>query len=1108
MLRLILGRAGSGKTQMAMDEIKGIFERGKSSILIVPEQYSHDAERQLCAVCGNRISLGAEVLSFSRICSRVFSETGRSGDKVLDPGGRVLLMHLAQLSVQSKLKVFSMPSNRTDFLTSLIEIYDELRTSAVSPEELIKAAERTEGSLSGKLADLGLIFGAYDALRPKGVLDPKERLSLLAEDIEDTSFGDGKHIFIDGFLDFTRQELLVIDSLMKKGAELTVCLTCDSLESDEEEFELARKTARRLCAMAEERKYECKIVVRPVMAEKRSEELLFIEKHIFSHDEEIFGTDSGNIQVFKTKTIIQECENAAAHVLELTRKQGYRYRDIAVVARDWEEYAATAENTFEKYGIPYMTAEKSDILEKPVMTLITAALDTVTNDWDHLSIFRYLKTGLTGMEADSRDLLENYVLKWSIRGRKMWTRTEGWTFDPEGYIQEGAEKHERLLSEINRARNEAAEPLKMLDEGMKDAESAAGKAKALYAFLENIDLPERLAVKTKELREAGRLQEADEYTQIWGMIIEALDQSVEILGDREMDAGEFAALFKLVLSKYEVGTIPPALDRVSIGSMLRVRRRGVKCLVLMGATDEALPKFTASEGMLSDDDRASLAALGIELSEAPDSRLMREISAIYATFTMVSDRIMISYPESARPSFLVSKILHMFNMLARNVGNEVRTAAILPLFELAVMADSADSEEWVTAARAYFEESGLMKEKFEAVKRASSMPRGRLSQLSAERLYSREINTTASRVDRFYSCRFSYFLQFGLKAKPREKAGFDAPEIGTFLHYLLEKVTEESVKNGGLGALSENECRELTRKYVERYVTEVLDGFKDKSGRFKYLFSRLIKDAEKIVLEMAVELKNSKFQPVDFELDFSNGGDLPPAEVSDGEVTVKVNGRVDRIDGWVHGDKLYLRVVDYKTGKKDFSLSEVVDGLGMQMLVYLFALEANGEKRYGREIVPAGVLYAPARDAIISAKKNMTADELRKEREKALRRKGLILSEPDVIRAMEDSDEPKYIPVKFKKDGTMDAGSVATLEQFGKLKKHIEKILAEMGGEIRGGDIAADPYFRGMQDTACTYCKYFEACHFDEKCGDKMRRLKNIKNPEAWEKIEWSVKNG
>jgi len=1107
MLELMLGRAGSGKTNAVMRRIGGLFEAGRQSVMIVPEQYSHDAERQLCAECGNSICLGAEVLSFSRVCSRVFEETGRSAFKTLDAGGRVLLMHLAHRSVQSKLEIFTLPDRRTDFLSSLIEIYDEFRSSAVDMDALREASDGIEGSLGGKLRDLALIFGAYDALRPEGYMDPKERLGILAEDIALSSFGDGKAIFIDGFTDFTRQELDVIDSLMRKGADMTVCLTCDGLEGDEEQFELTRKTAQRLAAMAKRRGIQCRTVDMPVQPDRRSAEMEHIERNIFAQRQIRFDGNADGVRLFRAPSAEAECEAAADEVLGLVRKYGYRYRDIAVVARDWGKYASAAENTFEKFGIPTMTGEKSDILDKPVMTLITSALDVIMTDWEQVSVFRYLKTGLTGMERDDMDVLENYVIKWNIRGGGMWTRPEGWTADPEGFIQEGAERHDELLARVNRAREAAAAPLKNLGDAMESAATASGMLRAVYAFLEEIGLPRRLEEKTRRYRSMGLLQAAEEYTQLWGIITDAMGQTAAVLGDKPIESGEFIPLFKLVLSKYEVGTIPPSLDRVSIGGMLRVKRRGVKCLILLGASDDELPKYTAAEGMLSDDDRVYLAALGFELSEAPESRIAREMNAIYATLTMASDRLAVSYIDGGRPSFVVSRLMEMFGLGIRPVTSRARCAALLPMFELAA-ASGREDDEWASAALGYLEESGVMREKLEAVRRASEIPRGRLSELAAEKLYSREINTTASRVDRFFSCRFAYFLQYGLKAKKRAPAEFDAPEAGTFMHYLLEMATREGRERGGLGALGEDECRALTKKYVARYIDEVLDGFKDKSGRFRYLFSRLTQDAERIVIDMAAELKKSKFEPLDFELDFSRAGDMPPAEITGDGVTVRVNGRVDRVDGWVRGGRLFLRVVDYKTGKKDFSLSDIADGLGIQMLLYLFALENGGKDRYGREVVPAGVLYAPARDVIVQADRSITPEKLEREREKALIRKGLILDDPEVIRAMEDSDEPKYIPVKFKDGGEADGESLATLEQFGKLKKHIDRTLLEMGGEIRGGVINADPYFKSAKDTACLYCDYFEACHFDEKRGDRKRRLRKLKTPEAWKRIEWGEADG
>lgn len=1104
MITVTMGRAGSGKTVRMMQKVGKIAEKQQKSIIIVPEQYSHEAERQLCALCGNSIGLYAEVLSFSRICSRVFSETGKLNKKTLDAGGRILIMHLALNSVYSKLKVYNMPNRRSEFLNGLLEVYDEFGSASLNPDEIMAAATAADGPLGDKLYDLSLIFSAYDALRPKDIFDPKEKLSLLAEDILKSSFGDGRKIFIDGFTDFTGQELEVIDSLVKKGLDIDISLTCDGIDGDDSLFSLPRKTARHLLDIAAERHVPSEIVNLAVRCEDKSDEMAFVEKELFSYENEVLaGEKSENIKIFKCETVARECENAAAEVLRLVRDGGYRYKNIAVVSRNWESYESMADSIFEKYGVPVMFARKSDILRKPIMTLIISALDIIENDWDYMSVFQYLKTGLTGIDIDSRDELENYVLKWNIRG-SMWFREEPWTFNPEGYKSDLSERETEALERINKTRLAAAMPLKKFADEFKESGSAAKKAVSLYNFLEDIELPKRIAEKVIFFREKEMLQSAEEYVQLWGILVSALEQFNDVLCDTEIDTEEFIRLFKLLLAQYDVATIPVAADRVMLGNMERVRKRGLKALIVLGATDDNLPKISDGGGVLSDDDRSRLNTIGLELLETAEDKMVRELYMIYSSFTMASEKLYISYPadsENVRPAFVVSRLEDIFGITETEPKENMRLEAINPGFEFAAMSGDRD---YSSAATEYFKSRIEFADRLDAVKKAASTPRGSLSKQAAEQLYSRNIRTSASRVDKYYSCRFSYFLQYGLKAKKRKQAEFNAPEIGTFMHYLLENVSSEAAKTGGFGKLEKEDCRRLTSKYVSEYVENVLCGFKDKSGRFKYLFQRLARDAENIVYDMAKELKNSEFEPIDFELDFSYSGDLPPAKISDGKTTVEVNGKVDRVDGWIHDDKLYIRVVDYKTGQKTFNLSDIWYGLGIQMLIYLFSLQKNGSGRYGREIVPSGVLYAPARDVILQESRGITDEELEKRRSKTLVRKGLILDDMDVVGAMEKGDAPKYIPVKFKKDGGITGDSLVSLQQLGLLSRHIEKILLEMGREIENGCISAEPYCRGQMDTACTFCDYFEACHFDEACGDRKKFLNKMKTCEVWEKLERS----
>lgn len=1093
MVKIIIGRAGSGKTSAVINEIHEKGLNGETGmLLIVPEQFSHDAERELSSVCGAEASLYSEVLSFSRLSSRVLSETGGYGIKPMDQGSRLLLMSIAVSSVSHLLRAYKNSKARTELLNGLLIAWDEFSAAGFKTGDIQKVSEAvSDKGLADKLWDMSVIFEAYLALMPENMCDPYMRLELMSENLEKASVFNNT-IYFDGFSDFTYQQLQIIKNLMKLGRDLTFALTCDTIYTKNEMFRIVRDTAARLIRFAGESSQKAEITVmqqgRPVRPELRH-----LEQNLLSSNPEVFNGECSAVELYKAGSTWEECELAASSVIQLVRDHKLRWHDIGVAARNFQDYASILESVFAKYGIPVMNTGKSDILSRSVMSLITASLDVVAGGWEYDAVFRYLKTELTGIERKARDILENYVLKWNIRGEKMWLRDEPWTFHPRGYNYELTEKDQIMLDSINEYRKKTAKPFKSFEEELKKGNTARDRAKALYSFLVAANIPQILENKVQELRAAGKLQLAGEYIQLWDIIVTALEQFAEILGDMEISVHEFRRLFTLLLSQYQVGTIPMSLDRVTIGDMSKMRRRGMKCLIVLGASDGVLPKISGQRGLLSDVERDEIGLSGIRLNDNSETGLLREYNLIYSSLTLPSEKLIMSYSGSSGPSFILTEISEMFGVKCIPVNENIKKNALLPCFELAVSGNET--------AKRYFINNTDWADRVVEVTRAAEIPRGQLSPLMAERLYSRQINISASRVDKFYSCRFMYFMEYGLKAKPRQEAKFDAPVAGTFMHYILENTAREAESKGGFGKLDEKECRELTKRYVTRYVEEQLGGLNDKSARFIYLFRRLAVTAERIVCDMVAELSVSDFKPLDFELSFASDGDLSRVQVTDGDITVNLNGKVDRVDGWIHNNKLYLRVVDYKTGKKSFNLSDIWYGLGLQMLIYLFALERHGANRYGREIVPAGVLYAPAADVMIQAPLGADRSEIEKERAKKLIRKGLLLDDPQVIEAMEHYDKPRYLPVKVNKAGEVTGESLCSAEQLGNLAHHIDSILLQMGREMGGGSINADPYYRGPQDNACTYCRFYEACHFDENNGDRKRYIEKLKTAEVWEKI-------
>ena len=1112
MLKLILGRAGCGKTTTVL---KRLCQAGQErrQVLMVPEQQSHQAERALCKAGGDEVSLYAEVLSFSRLANRVFLAAGGVGEPELDSGGRLLLMYQAVKAVSPELTVYARPSRRPAFLENLLATVDELKSCCVQPQLLLQAGEEVEGPEGDKLRDLGLICGAYQALTARTALDPRDRLIRTAEKLASCPWARDMDLWLDGFTDFTPQQGEVLAQLMAQAHQITVTLTCDHMEEDEGGtgiFSPARRTAAMLVRLAKERGISCEVEILSGNCFSRASALDKVEQELFGPQGEPACCE-GAVELHRALTPRSEVEWAAYRIRTLVREEGLRYRDIEVTARDFGTYQPLIESVFPRYQVPVFASAMTDILEKPILTLVTAALETVAGGYRYDDVFRYLKTGLTDLPEEDRDLLENYVLKWNLRGSR-WTQTKPWNMYPRGYGFPMTEEDKTLLERLDRARRQVAEPLELLRKNTN--KTGEGQAIALYSFLENIGLPERLKERVAALRQREQPALAEEYRQLWEIVCGGLEQCAQLLGETPMELEEFAALFRLVLSQYDVGTIPVSLDRVTAGETTRQTGQHGKVLFLLGADDTSIPQVSTPAGLLSDDDRSLLASYGLELNQTARDLLYREMTTVYLTCARPTQKLIVSWPgqsgagEERRPCFLVERLRLLFSDLAvereEDLYGRFRLQAPLPALEQAGRSQSAHD------ALLALPEYATMVERLD---RAARWERGRLSRPAVERLYGHRVPMSASRMDKYKSCHFSYFMRYGLQAEPRKPAGFTAPEYGTFVHYVLEHVLKDDAFQQttlpGWEDEQDQERRdrvaELTRQAVEQYVREELGGLEQQSERFQYLFRRLLRSVQAVVDNVTQEIWASKFRPISFELGFGSGKDLPPVELTVGDVTLSITGFVDRVDGWEKDGRLYLRVVDYKTGRKSFDLTEVWNGLGLQMLLYLFTLEDRGEKFYGKPVEGAGVLYLPARDAIIKGSRSMSDDAWRKQLDKELTRSGLVLSDPAVLDAMEEPGEKGYrfLPLKVSKStGEIFGEALATAEQLGKLGGHIQKVLEEICEEIAQGNIAADPFWRGPEKNACRYCDYAQACHFEEgRGGDGKRWLASVKSREFWENV-------
>ena len=1098
MLTLLTGRAKTGKSTAVLDRIAA-HPGGRAQILLVPEHASHQAEVDLCRACGDGASRYAEVLSFRRLSDRVLSITGGGAQVTLDAGGKLLTLEKALLEVLPELTVYRRPSRKSAFLRQLLALFDELRCYEVSPEALYEQSQAIAGATHDKLRDLSLIYGAYEARLFRPGLDARDYMTKLCDSLEASGYARNKDVYIDGFTYFTAQERRCLSILLHQAHSLTVTLLGEP-GSREEIFEASLRTLERLRRLAER---EGKPVRVENLTGRDPSALGHLERYFFGGSVPYEG-DASQIELLQADTVFSEVEQTAAAIRRLLAEGRCRCRDITVAARNIEVYESVIETVFERYEIPAYLSRRSDILEKPVLSLLTGVLASAGGGYEYDDMFRWLKTGLAGLSPEECDELENYVLKWEVHGG-MWLRDVDWVENPDGYGAPWTPDREERLARVNALRRRVREPLSRLAEGLKTGETAAAKVNALYDFCEELNLQDALERQMRAQAEAGRLQEAEETAQLWEILCGVLDQFVEILGDEPMDLEEFARLFRQVLTEYSVGTIPVSLDQVQVSGVARNDRHTAQYLFLLGANDHVLPTPGQAGGILNEDDREELLQRGIELAPTGMDQMGIELQNLYAALAQPTEGLTVSWPVTdvsgaeLRPAFVVDRLLALFPGLRvrrEPAAKPYRLTAPLPALESAVPGGAL----WRR-----LEEEPAFRPRLEAMERAAAQTRGALSPRAVRALYGGSVSLTASRVERIRTCHFSFFMEYGLKARPRTPAAFDAPQIGTFLHFLLERVTRDVQAMGGFAQVDRETLHALTRQYIDEYVQKELRNFQNRNARFRYLFARLRNTAYAVIDQAAEELRCSDFVPLAFELSFGGeGADLPAVVISEPGGELRVRGKVDRVDGWLRDGKLYLRVVDYKSGKKSFDLSAVRMGLDIQMLLYLFTLQKTGAARFGTPIEPAGVLYLPARDEVLSAQRNIPPEKLREEREKQLRRSGLLLAEPQVLQAMEHEalTEPRYLPLRVGRDGNL-SGSLASAAQLGKLGRYVERLLHDIAREVRQGNIDADPCCRTEEDSPCRYCDWASACHFqDGRDGDRLNYIRPVKPEEFWREIE------
>ena len=1117
MLKLILGRSGSGKTQKIRKELGTAVESGRYSkvCLLVPEQFSFESERVLYSQLGAQKSIKVEVVSFTRLANLVFREYGGLAKNYVGDGARAMLMSMALSELKDSLSVYKKHYANLAFVTGMVNAVTEFKNAGVTPLQLYQANERLEeGVLKAKTGELALIYNAYEALLAKGYADPLDDLPAANRLLAENDFFGGTAVFIDEFKGFTAVEYETLGYILRGAKQCTVSLCTDSLQDNAHGlglFSPVTEAANRLVRMAKERQ------VTVAAPEVLSDPLRFagkgiaaVEQGIFSFTPTACDAPPEDVHIFSAANPYEELELIASEIKQLVLEENLRYRDIVLIGRDVSAYKTVLESVLPRYDIPYFYDFTESIERSPLVSYLLGAVFAAVNRFDSDSILAMLKTGLTRFDAWEVAQLENYVFLWDIKGFAWCAPFKN---HPRGFVNGMTEGDNALLERLNTLRQEIIPPLETLAAAIKSADGEAF-ARAVYEYITACGLQNRVQEQIAALKNENDYNQAQSVERVWGILMDILDTFASVLRGTVLDAKRSLELLRLAIGTYDMGSIPQTLDQVLIGSADRIRAASPKAAFLIGANEGVFPLIPQGGGLFTDSEREALADLGLELAETQTKKTIVERFIAYKVLTCPSQLLTVSYPrtgikgEGLYPSQMVRQILQILPCL------KVQDAAAFEVQHYiwnertalkAAALHSNDNTPFAATLKELLQNSAAAP-LYESLLFAGQKVHFTIGDNAiARKLFGEDLTFSPTGLETYYRCRFSYFLKNGIRLKKREQAKLTPLEAGSLIHYALQELlTRHTIQE--LAALSSAALRAEVGEVLNHYLLEKMGGAEGKPARFQYLYTRLSATVLKLIKQLITEFSQSDYTPEAFELPIKQGGAVEPIElITPVGARVRVEGTIDRLDIMTRNGKRYVRVVDYKTGHKSFNLSDVYYGLNMQMLLYLFTVCQNG--RYAGA-VPAGVLYMPAKNPVAEVLREADDSEVQLKQAEALKMNGLLLEDENAITGMEHGGAGIFIPARFT-EGTDENGNrvwaldkkskVASLENMGRVKRHIEKLVGDMACALYEGQIDAVPA-QGGSYSPCDYCEFSHICGHEP--NDEYIKIQDIPEEELFTRME------
>jgi len=1131
-LQFIFGPSGGGKSYYLYQNLikDAKQDRTKDFLLIVPEQFTMQTQKELVELSQNHAIMNIDVLSFERLAFRVFDELGMNHISILEETGKNLVLRKLAEDKASQLGVLGGQIKKMGYVSEIKSLLSEFMQYQITPQNIrdwVKQEDATK-AFQMKMQDVLILYEEFLGYLQEEYITAEEVLQECAKVADRSLMLQNSTLIFDGFTGFTPVQINLLETLFPMAEQIQAAITMDcdidpySEPKMQELFYMSKKMTQSLLQLAKKTKCE---LLEPVFVEQGlsyryqgAKGLSHLQKNLFRTHWKAYAGKPMDIAIRSLSNPKEELLYAAANIHQMVQEEGYRYKDFAIVSGNAQGYANYVKDIFEAYEIPYFIDEKKTILFHPFIEFIRASLEMIENDFTYESVMRYFRTGLSGQSKEDIDRLENYLLAAGIKGYSKWK--EDFQKYPKNYKS-------GQLEEFNRIRKEVmgnAEPLRAVIKA-KDV-TVTEITKALYRFIVIHKIEEQLKNKQMEFEEHFEYTRAKEYEQIYGIVMELFDKIVDLLGDDKMNITEYAQVLDAGFEAAKVGVLPPGYDCVVIGDIERTRLDHIQVLFFVGVNDGIIPKSSQTGGILSALEREKLLEQEVQLAPTPRERTFLQKFYLYLNMTKPQKKLILTYArvnakgEAIRRSYLIGQMTKLYPDLIIEESLERKMLLATPQSSITYFLDGLSrkaeiSTEWKALAHWYLKQEEWKKEIEQLIEAAYySYSEQKLPKELIHALYGTVLENSVTRLEQFAACACAHYLNYGLGLQERQLQEFSAIDFGNVFHTAIEYFSKEMEEQG----TTWTQLSEVTQKELEQYSFEkslefhqIFNFIDTKKSRF--LVEQMKRVYHRTIFTLREQIHRGRFTPAGYEVAFSTADKLEALQFTlNQEERMYLKGRIDRIDTYETDEKVYVKIIDYKTGNTSFQMLNLYYGLQLQLVVYLNAAKGIVEKKYPqKEIVPAGIFYYHVDDPYIEGERDISTEKLYETILEQLKLDGMVNSEEEVYRAMDVTmeDTSHVIPIRLKKDGTLYGTSKVLSETaFKNMEDFAVKKIKELGTSMMQGDMKASPY-RQDKNNACTYCNYKSICGFDEKVkGYEYRILeKSVKNEEILKKINENLTN-